>query len=230
MKLLRSIVILLFLVGIVDAAPVIRTVAQFNTRLRERVRVQSTVMISDSTVTWASREAVLYTSVTIGGCESNLRIVTAANDPYYPLPDTLVRILYASIQGASGSTFPLKAWFPQYYDIFDLDQLGDASENAVPNAFMYWKDTLQLMPRPTKIDTLLLRCFVEHPAIPNTTDSIRLRPAYTEAALEWASFLVFRELGLWEEATACLGTFKQMKADLEAAYSRKFDLPLKEQP
>ena len=104
MKLLRTVVVLLFLAGLVEAAPVIRTVGQFNTRLRERVRVQSTVMITDSTVTWASREAVLWTSVTVGGYEGNQRILTAANDPYYRLPDTLVRINYAYIRGASGKT------------------------------------------------------------------------------------------------------------------------------
>ena len=227
MKLLRSVVVLLFLAGLVDAAPVITTLGQFNTRVRERVRVQSTVMITDSTVRYASREAILWTSVTVGGVESNYRFVTVANDPYYPLPDTVVRVLYSSIQGAGGSSFPLKAWAPQYYDIFDLDKLTDASEIQVPLAFIHWDDTLQLLPVPKRADTVLLRCFVEHQSISNDTNTIRLRSGYTEAALEWACSIVFGEIQLWDEAAKCRERFSQMKADLEAVYSRRFDLPIK---
>lgn len=219
-------VVILFLPSLAYGDAVFATFKVFKEGIKQQLRIHSTNMVPDSELTDWANLALVWTSVDIGGVESRVKIKTIIGNAFYILPDTLVEILFASIL-ADSITMPLKAIYPQFSQelgiVPDLAR-GTTEKYAVPVGFSYWGDSLQLFPIPQKIDTLWFYCYVEHPALSADGDAIRLKPAFTQAAIWYACESIFSSLGMSGEAIVYEKKYDKAKIALRERYRRKFDI------
>ena len=122
-------------------------------------------------------------------------------------------------------TKSIKAFYPQYFeDAFNMDAVEGRGKNAVPSGYQVWNDMVQLIPIPTQVDSVLFKCYIEHPVVSAVGDSIKLRPAYIEAATVYTIYLVLKQLKEYSEAALYKADYKDLKADLRAKYTPKFDV------
>jgi hypothetical protein len=212
----------------VRAGAVIRTVPEFSTAVREATNIYSTTALPDSTLLLFDRMAILETSVEVGGVEATYRFVTDSADPFYPLPDTTVAVLFTTILTKEGNTKSLKGWYPQYFEDLRLPALEASSEDATPVAYLFWGDSIQLLPIPVRVDTIYMYCAVEHPRVGASDTLSFTRPAYTNAAVLLAAEKVFFHLGMFEEASLTLAAYEKKAEKLRAIYTRAFDVIKKE--
>lgn len=217
------------LCGAVEGAAPYRTIQSFSQAVRQKTRLFSTNLLPDTTLYRVCRDAIITTSIEVGGIEVQHRFNTAANDPWYSIPDSVVNVLFASVHGSGGAVYPLKAWYPQFMDVFNLEELTDAGENQTPVAYNFWAGNVELIPTPKRIDTIYLKCFVEHPYIDptdtsTTNDTIRLKSGYTLAALELACANACVNVQLWDEATKFMELYARRKNELVSVYTRRFDV------
>ncbi len=172
-------------------------------------------------------QSLLWTSVDIGGVEAQYKITTIADSAWYVLPDTIVRILHVSMITNDNETRSVKAIYPVYYEDVGgtvTRSMGVSAED-LPIGYNYWADTLQLMPVPSRDDdTLILKCFVEHPyTIGSGFGTIHLKPAYTEAAFYYACHLTLRAMGRDAEADKYYALYEKTRDRLRARYQRQFN-------
>jgi hypothetical protein len=202
----------------------ISTAADFMARVRKAVNISNTTGLPDSVLLDLSDRALLWVSTNVGGIETQFAIVTVANQAFYAVPDSLVEITYASIV-SWGQTKSAVSWTPQFYDErFKAGKLEGTGVDDVPSAFNFWSDTIQLMPVPTKADTIYFKGYLEHPAVDSSVDAVRLKPAYIEAAVTYATELVWEFLGEYDQAGIYAVKFKEQSAGLTTTYTRKIDL------
>lgn len=222
----RILLFIVLLVSAVEGAAPIRTLEEFRIRVREKTRLYSQVQLSDSILTPICREAVLATSVEVGGVEVTHTFLTSVGTAWYAIPDSVVQVLFGSIHAYGGGVYALKAWYPQFYDVFRLDELVEEGENQTPVAYNYWAGVIEMLPTPVREDTVYLKCYVEHPYLDTgaSADSIRLRSGYTLAALELAAALASIEVEQWEQAALFQARYESAAEKLRAVYTRRFDV------
>ncbi|MCK5612803.1 hypothetical protein KAR91_63610, partial [Candidatus Pacearchaeota archaeon] len=201
---------------IVSADPAITTFDQFKTAVRRTVDNESAVLIPDTSLTQDANAALVWTSIDVGGIQAQYRIVTVANQAFYAIPDTISEILTVSFISSDGGTHSVRSWPPEIYeDIIPTGSptlLSGEDEKAIPIAFNYWADTLQLMPRPVHDDdSVILKCHVEY-----TVDSstLQLKAGYIEAAKFYCAYLTSIDLRLFEEATFFLAQYEILRTKL----------------
>jgi hypothetical protein len=214
------------LVGSGFADATITTRLMFKENIRQQVHIYLTSNVPDSEMNDFANRALLWTSVDVGGVESRVRLLTVAGKANYVFPDTVVEVL-AQIQFSGDVAKQLKATYPQFReDLLRPTELTELSTdpNAVATDFIYWDDTLILAAVPVKVDTIYFLCYVEHPSLSSDTMAIRMRPAFTEAAVSWACYLILSSLEEFQDAAIYKGKYDYQKAVLRERYRPKFDI------
>ena len=220
------VVLLLLFPYAVNGGDLITTVDEMGERVRDLTRISSQAILPDSDLYDFCGQALLWTSVDIGGVETIVRITTVATDPYYALPDTLVDVLFAYVNTKDAETRAIKAWYPQYFDELNLPAFVGTDKEQIPLAYNYWQDTLQLLPVPLRADdTVVFKCFVEHETAETSGAIIYLRPAYTEAALFYACHLSTVSVGMFAESEKFFALYERLKVGLKERYTRRFEVP-----
>ena len=170
------------------------------------------------------QEALIFTSNDKGGVESRVRIIAAVSQPFYRLPDTLVEILGSTTIG-NLATKSIRSMPPQYAEGLNITpKLAGVSESSVPLAYFYWDDTLQLIPIPSKVDTSYFFCYVEHPRLTLDTATIRLLPAFTEAAIYYVAGKIMERLEEYDHAAYFFTRYDIIGKAARERYARKLDL------
>lgn len=230
---MRYIFIILLFCSSVYSSSAIPTFKDFKEQVRTESRMHDTSHLPDTTLVRFSKRALLYTSVDIGGVEMQWKFNTAARTAFYAIPDTITQIVHATLI-SEGYTFTIKAWHPEFYkelfpDGIEISHLEEASGgfdiDAVPLAYNYWADTIQLIPIPQKVDSVYLKTFVEYPVV-DTTDAATIKftnDAYTEAAITYCIYLIFKRSHMYESAALYLARYKELRTELKQAYTRKIN-------
>lgn len=229
---MRYLLILLFATSSF-ASSAIPTFKDFKEQVRTESRMHDLSHLPDTTLIRFSKRALLYTSVDIGGVEMQWKFNTVARTAFYAIPDTITQIVHATLISEQ-STFTIRAWHPEFYaqlfpDGIEVNALqevgGDFDVDAVPLAYNYWADTIQLIPIPQKADSVYLKTFVEYPVV-DTTDGATIKftnDVYTEAAINYCIYLVFNRSHSYEDAAIYLLRYKGLKVELKEAYTRKIN-------
>ena len=223
MKRLILIMVVLGGCSVARAGSPVSTLESMKAMVRILAQLESASMITDTSLGHLCGLALTQVSTEIGGVEAQYRFVMAKDSMYYILPDTVVRVISGQLHLTDGSVTDLRQFPPQYYNaVFDLSKLGGTSEDDVPLAFVYWADTIQLMPAPqrTDADTIVLRCYVEHPYLTNDSMSLRLPGGCVNAALQLAVHLALRSVRAFEEAATWKADYDQSKTELQQVYAR----------
>ena len=224
--------VILFSFNVCNAGSVYSNLDEFVDGVRNTLKISSTSsIISEAALYQFCKEAILWTSVDIGGYEVTYRFITAADQSWYAIPDTVTEVLFATLQTVDGKlTKDLRAFHTEYVEEkFNLNTLytddGEAPDNdATPKAYNVWADSIQLIPTPVKADSVILKCYMEHP-MPNISDSlIHLKSAYVEAAMQFACGKVKEHVGLDAEGAKYFQKFGSIKADLLRKYESKFGM------
>lgn len=221
--------VLLVLGSTTRAGAIYETLDSFMVGVRYQTKITSGALLPDSLLLKFCARAILHTSTVVGGVESEFKFMTVVDTPFYVIPDTVIEIL--SVMLISGTkTKPLLPYESRLTEsIFKLTEFSQltAGEGAAPRVYNVWADKLQLIPIPVSIDTIYLKCYVEHPALTAGADAIVLQPAFTEAALSYASYLVLIHLDMPEQALIYKKDFNEIAALLIPKYRfRNIDLGL----
>lgn len=229
MRIILVILLLLVLVAPVWSSTDIDTLADFMQEVRWIVHCSNDDMLPDSVLIGFSQRALLWTSSDIGGIEAIYRVITDTLQQFYAMPDTIVEILFATLLNGN-VVHSMKVFDPAYFeDVFEITSLMQDDELAVPQAYNYWADSVQFLPTPIKRDTVYFKCYIEHPYVDDSADTVRLRSAYIEAALEWCCHLVYKR---WQEpipAAMHLAHYEALRQKLIGKYSRRIESPVPRQ-
>jgi len=242
---MRILFALLLMLSTVQAATVIDTLGKFKEQVRQFTGVESTELLPDTTLTDWCYLAIVNTSTEIGGVEAQYRVLTVAEQKFYSLPDTIVAVLATSLISTEGGTYVIRAGYPQYFDRFSLPRIGVADDainvddNSVPLEYHYWADTLQLLPAPIRdSDTLVLKCFIEHPSMTiggagdttasgaNNADTNTIAftySDYTTAALFLATAYTLYSIDEFDRGDRYFALYEKKKASLIQQYQRRLD-------
>lgn len=210
----------------VSADAVMTTRGVFKENVRQQERIESTYSLPDTAFNDFVNRALVWTSVDCGGVQSRVRMLTVKDRKFYAFPDTVVEVLAQALFSGTNS-FSIRGVYPQF-----SEELGyptvltpmTTDPSVRPTGFIYWDDTLQLIAIPTKVDTLYFYCHVEHPALSADSMVIRLKPAYSEAALYYCCFLISESLEEFEDAAYFEARYEKTRAKLRALYQPKFDI------
>ena len=210
-KLILAIIIVLMagIVAFVDSS--LTNFDDFAVMVRHKTRISNKSVMPDSTLWDLCSESLIWTSVDAGGLEVTHRIQTVAQTVFYVLPDSLTSINRVTMLTSDGETKSLKQWYPEFFDYFNLPTIAGGDGDKSPIAYDYWSDTIQMMPEPVRVDTIYIKAWVEHPptdtAVAN--DTIRLRPGYAMAALDYACYEVLKAVSQFksDREIRCVSTY-----------------------
>lgn len=202
---------------------VYQTRGQMQVGVREKIRNYG-LNLADSVVTRCVKEAVLETSVHVGGVEAVHKFMTVGGQAFYTIPDSIVRVLFGVIRTSDGRTMALKSWYQQFYDIFNLPKLTGTDNDAVPLAYNYWAGQVEISPAPTKGDTVYLMCYAAHGPIATDSSTLHFRPGYADAAVLLAAQKALLAMGEDERSSYFLALFDSTAAKLSGMYTRQFDV------
>lgn len=226
MRILLTLLILLMFVPVYSADNALTTFNDFQDMVRQLTRLTGTNRIPDTTLDVICSNALLWTSVDIGGVEIQERLVTVAGTDFYGMPDTLVRFTAVTLLTEDGETHGLKHWYPQYFkERFNLPKLSAAAEskNDIPVAYNYGADSIQIMPKPVKVDTIYYKAYVEHPAIA-AGGTISMDRGFADAALFDACGRTLMAAAMFDEAERFFLRYEKKKAQLLIFNQRPQDL------
>lgn len=206
------------------------TLNRFVGAVRNQTQIYSTSLLADTVARELSRSAIISVSTDFRGVEKRVKITTVNGQAFYQLPDSVVKIISGTVI-AGKLTRSIKAWNPPYFeDFYNLTQLGGATTtgndpDAIPKAYYYWADTLQLLPIPVKTDSIYLSCYIRHSPMVTASDTLmRLKSGYDEAAIYLACHKVLLSLQMYEEAATYYGYYEKKAAQLTAKYKRDMDV------
>ncbi len=199
--------------------------------VRGETRIYSNNLLHDTLLVQLVSRALVWTSIDAGGVETQYKFNTDTNTAFYALPDSIVQIVHATLIRKT-ETKDLKAWYPEFfeerYNISGLDDAAGDPDAGFPEAYNYWADTIQLMPIPKTIDSIYLKCFVEHEELVDTVGSdtmaIQMLPAFQEVAMAYACHLVWRSLDEFEKAAFYKTVYDDLKKNARAKYFRRLDV------
>ena len=203
------------------------TRADFEDAARQQYGAETTKLVPDSSLGEFAQEAIIWTSVDAGGVEAQYKIITVTGQGFYAIADSIVAILETSYLQEDGQTRSLPHRPPQLHE-----ELGGATavegggEDDVPGAWSYWADTLQLMPVPqSDADTIVLKCWVEHRALPDDSMTIQMQSAFVDVA-KW-NLCMRMALSLDPELPA-VGVYKALydeaRKSLLKRFARRYDI------
>ena len=225
MRIILIVFLLLISISVYSADNALTAFNSFQDMVRQMTRLSDTVIMPDSTLDVICSNALLWTSVDIGGVEIQGRILTVAGTPFYPIPDTVVRFTSVTLLTEDGETQGLKHWYPQYFnEKFELPALGDSDDDAAfPVAYNYGADSIQLLPTPVKVDTIYYRAYVEHPVIA-AGGTISMDRAFADAALFEACNRALMAVAMFDRADKFLVRYELKKKQLLIFNQRPQDL------
>lgn len=201
----------------------------FMVGVRDELGVYSSTLLSDTVLVKTCSSALVWTSVDAGGVEAQFKFDTVDEQIFYVVADSIVEIVAATLV-RDNATYDLKAFHPQYFEQkFNQEEIVEEDTESGPSqGYHLWADTLQLFPTPRTIDSIYLKCFVEHKAILDTTGfaavTIDLRPAFTLVALAWACYLTLDQLDEFEKANVYLARYDMMKKSARERYFKHLDI------
>ena len=204
----------------------------FQDYVRQITGLESTALMPDTTLNAIIQEAVLWTSVECGGVEAQYRILTVAGQAWYDVPDSVTEILYATLLSKDRETYSVKAYYPQWFGDTESpsslgDEASDETEDDFPFGYNYWADTLQLFPIPNRVDTLVLKCYIEHPIFQgtdSTNDTLQFKPPYTSAAIDLAASEALYAVEMFDKSALWFAKYERKRNALRGIYQRKFDI------
>jgi hypothetical protein len=221
-------VVLLLYAGAAYPASPVSTLATMKAAVRQMIQLEDTNFMPDSTLTLDCNLALLQVSTEIGGVEEQFRILTVAHQAHYAIADSIVTILYAQTLGRDEMMLSIRQVPPQFLeDMTQLTTLGADGENdfATPPALNYWADTLQMMPQPiNNDDTVLIKCFVEHPYLSADSMALRLNSGYHDAALKLACAKTLASVRSFEASDWWGSKYDKAKAELRRVYARPMEI------
>ncbi len=229
MKRLSFLFIVLIMVSVVFGGTVVSNMTQFKAKVRQRTGITSTSLLPDTTLTQLIQSAVLWTSTEVGGVESQHRFVTVAEQAMYAIPDTITSVLYTSVLSEDGGTHSIKAFMPELVeDVGGAVKIDPTNDEVSPSFYNIWADSIQIIPIPQRVDTVILKCYVEHPLFDTLgssvgNDTLQFRAPYTEAAISYACYLTLTSLDMDTKAAIWLADYEKKKASLTGVYRRKVD-------
>ena len=224
-RLVLYVLCLIFLPVLASGGVLFADFQELKEGVRQQIRIHSTAVVPDSEMTDFCNRALLWVSTDIGGIESRFQVNTAIDSPFYAMPDTIVEILHATLI-SDLTTKSIKAMWPQYYEELDnptalSTEAGSADD--VPLAYIYWNDTLQLIPIPVKVDSIYFYVMVEHPVLTDTM-TIRMESPYSEAALWYACRIILESMSLATLAAVYERTYDKARPILRERFRRKFEI------
>lgn len=226
-RTIQTCIILLLLTSLAWADKPFIELGTMKPSVRKKVRIWDTQQLPDSTLTTFCQEGLITASVECRGIESRFRIITDTGQTFYAIPDTVVEIVFAS-NVSNGVTKSIRSIWPQYfeelYTVTTLASEAGANSDAVPQAYKYWADSVQLIPVPIKVDTIYFDCYVEHPLLDNDSQNVRLRGNYNDAALYLTCQKVYESLEMWDAAGRMEAMYEKKKKELLAIYQRKLEI------
>lgn len=228
----RLLLALLLCASVAWGGAIIENRSDFQDYVRQITGLENTSLMPDTTLNRIIQEAVLWTSVECGGVEAQYRILMVADQAWYALPDSITEILHASLISEDGQTYSVKAYYPQWFGDTESPATlgGDAweqTEDAYPFGYNYWADTLQLFPIPKRVDTLVLKCYIEHPPFQgtdSTNDTLQFKPPYTNAAIDLTAYMALKSVEMPEKAALWFAEYERKRNALRSIYQRKFDI------
>lgn len=194
--------------------------------VRQQLKVWDVNTLPDSTLTAICARALVDVSVTCGGVEMQFRVVTDSGDAFYPMPDSVTEILFATLVSRE-RTMSIKAIPPQFTEDVSPDypiRLEGQDEYQVPRFYNYWADTLQLISVPSKIDTLYFKCFVEHPLLSADSQDVRLRSTFGEVAFLKSCADAAASFEAFDVSTWYLNEYEKKCPKIREKYLRRFDV------
>jgi len=204
----------------------ISTVGKFKTHMRYELSNTSSAQLPDSLMSAIARRAIRFVSENIGGVPATIMMHTDTDQAFFAIHDSVTYLKWATI--ISGDRVrSIKSWYPPLYvDKWPgQDQLVGVDEEQTPKAMHKWGDTLQLMPAPSKIDSIYLKCYVKHPIPVGDTSRIFFETTeYTEAAVWYACKLACEHLKLWDEAAYWRSEYQIARDDLRQRQVSPIDL------
>lgn len=207
------------------ATSVYTTLGSMMSGVRNKIAEYSKAL-PDSVVKQACRDGLLAVSTEAGGLYAHYRIVTDTNVSFYAIPDTIVEV--AKVTLINGKIVrSIRPIDPDYYEYTgeqlptQLGQSFNSDESDVPFGYDVWADTIQFSPAPVKIDTVYLKCLVEHPRI-DSTGTILLKPSFTEAALWYACQIACEYLQDYEKSAYFEQKYEKKIAKLLVRYRPKY--------
>ncbi len=164
--------------------------------------------------------------------ELQYSFITSEGVGRYALPDTVTEVLFGTLIDENGGTRTLRAIHPQFVeDLGWSTNLGDnEGKDDIPMGYNCWADSVQLIPVPSKsADTVILKCWVEHPFMDTSghvggDSAIYLRPAYTEAAKDYACYKALWSVDEFEKGNLYLGLYDKKRTSLREVYRKRFDI------
>lgn len=224
-RLVLYVLCLVFLPVLASGGVLFADFQELKENVRQQLRIEGTPALPDSEMTDFCNRALLWVSTDIGGIESRFQVNTAIDSPFYAMPDTIVEILHATL--ISGlTTKSIKAMWPQYYEELDNPTelaIEAGSVDDVPIAYIYWDDTLQLIPIPVKVDSIYFYVMVEHPVLTDTM-TIRMESPYSEAALWYACKIILESMSITATAAIYERTYDKARPILRERFRRKFEI------
>lgn len=217
--------VLVSMPNISNAGAVYTTLDDLESGVRNKIAFPSK-SLPDSVVTQACKDGLLAVSVEIGGIEAIYMIVTDTNVAFYTIPDSIVEVTKITLINTK-RTNSVRAMDPEQYEYSaekmptELGVAYGSDDKDVPFTYDIWSDTIQLTPIPNRIDTIYLKCYIEHQNI-DSTDTLLLRPAYTEAALWYAASICEDYLRDYETSLYFYAKYEKKMSKLLARYRPKY--------
>lgn len=235
-KLVLLLLLFLLLPKDISAGATYSTIKDFMVGVRDELKNYSTVLLSDTVLVKTVSRALVWTSVDAGGVEVQYKFDTEAGTAFYTLPDSIVEIVHATlIRGTR--TKNIKAWHPQFFEdkfpnVSELKPSAGDGNGGYPQAYNVWANTLQLFPIPVEVDSIYLKCFVEHEECRDTvlasygadTMLIQMLPAFQEVAMAYACYLTLGNIGEHEEAAIFLARYDFLRKSARVRYFRHLDV------
>lgn len=193
--------------------------------VRVQTSISSSTILTQAVLYEFVSRAVSHTSTDIGGFEMQFQIQTVAGQAFYAIPDSIIRVMYATII-SNDRTKSFRAFPPQFSEeiLSGLEFLDSSDADAVPIMYNFWADTMQVIPTAVRIDSIYLKCFINHGTIIGSTSVINLDGPYSEAAFWYACALVEDKMANFGRADRYFAIYDKRKLEIEKAYLRRIDL------
>jgi len=218
---------LIFIALLLPTMALASSLSDFMSGVRLRTRLNSQTMLDSANLREISARAIQYVSTEAGGFESGFKITTVAGQSFYRIPDSTVQILYASIV-SNGYTLSIKSYPPEYVEgDLKLERLEGTDQNAVPRAYKWWNDSIQLIPTPVKADPIYFSTYVRHSFLTLAAATVHLKGDFWEAAQLYACYIVWYSLDEYDKGDKYLALYKVVSDRAKQTAARKIDSGLK---
>lgn len=228
---LLLVLFILYFSTVSNAGVIHGTYGDIKTAVRNQIKLASTNALATASLEQFISESVMWVSVDIGGVERMIKIKTVAGQAFYAVSDSVVSIIYASVIDSATQTITkdIRAWHPEFVEYtFNLDQLEGTDKDQTPKAYNLWGDTIQFIPVPVKVDTVYLKCTIEHALVDTDADSLQFSAPYVEAVVVYTCYKSMMYLGMYEDAAVYKQVYEGIKQNLLGRFTPRINMGVNE--